>query len=306
MTYSAGTCEAARILYNVLHPRSMRQVANLLNVSLASVCRWCNKETECLRRQVRPRKLTDVYMEHIRHCFASNAFMSSKDVMLSLHVKYGLRVSVELIRLMRKKIGLTRKRTKAKISEPSAEIVREFKIRYKSALAQGLLVSIDECGFDQRPRCVYGYAPKGQRLEQKPPLCSNHRRYNVIMGIATDGTKNGMIFDCTLDSKCFSTFLMECPYPRNTTILLDNVSFHKTHETLKAAHKKGYELLFLPPYSPNLNAIELAFAKMKNAFYKFRYDNGFVFSYNTMTRLFNEINVDNVLNFFKHVEKECK
>ena len=306
MTYTAGKCEAARILYNVLHPRSMRVVAAMLNVSLASVCRWCHKENACSRRHLRPRKMTDVYIEHIRQCFASNAFMSSKDVMLSLHEKFGLKVSVELIRLMRKKIGLTRKRTKAKISEPSAEIVREFKIRYKAALAKGLLVSVDECGFDQRPRCVYGYAPKGKRLVQKPPLCNNHRRYNIIMGIATDGTKNGMIFDCTLDSKCFSTFLMECPYPRNTTIVLDNVSFHWTQDAFKVAQQKGYELLFLPPYSPNLNSIELAFAKMKNVFYRFRYDNGFAFSHDTLIHLFNEIDANNVLNFFLHVEKECK
>ena len=60
------------------------------------------------------------------------------------------------------------------------------------------------------------------------------------------------------------------PFDAGTTLLLDNAAIHKTAAVRAAAERKGYCLLFTPPYSPELNPIELVFGILKNAFYKLR------------------------------------
>ncbi len=59
-------------------------------------------------------------------------------------------------------------------------------------------------------------------------------------------------------------------FAAGTTLLLDNAAIHKTACVRAAADSKGFRLLFTPPYSPELNPIELIFGILKNAFYKRR------------------------------------
>jgi transposase len=53
---------------------------------------------------------------------------------------------------------------------------------------------------------------------------------------------------------------------------MDNASIHKTKEVQDVARRKGYTLLFTPPYTPEANPIEMVFGIIKNRFYRLRYD----------------------------------
>jgi transposase len=66
----------------------------------------------------------------------------------------------------------------------------------------------------------------------------------------------------------FATFLDALDLPNGTVIMLDNVAFHHSKIAKVAADKKGFELLFTPPYSPWFNPIEEVFSIVKRAFYK--------------------------------------
>jgi len=75
-----------------------------------------------------------------------------------------------------------------------------------------------------------------------------------------------MIFKNTIDTECFNMWVKHCLLDTllpNSTIILDNASFHKKKDLEVILHDKGHEILFLPPYSPDLNPIENSFANIK-------------------------------------------
>ena len=65
------------------------------------------------------------------------------------------------------------------------------------------------------------------------------------------------------------------PYPAGSVLVMDNASIHKTLEVRAVLASKGYRALFLPPYSPELNPVELVFGGMKASFYRARYADDF-------------------------------
>lgn len=75
-----------------------------------------------------------------------------------------------------------------------------------------------------------------------------------------------MLFDGTCNTEVFNAWLKQelCPYLNDRHILvMDNATFHKSNQTVKLVQDTGAEILFLPPYSPDLNPIEKAFATIK-------------------------------------------
>lgn len=75
-----------------------------------------------------------------------------------------------------------------------------------------------------------------------------------------------MCFEGTCDSSLFNTWLKEMLIPNlipGQVLILDNASFHKSAESQKLVEAAGCKILFLPPYSPDLNPIEKYWANMK-------------------------------------------
>lgn len=75
-----------------------------------------------------------------------------------------------------------------------------------------------------------------------------------------------MCFEGTCDTQLFNIWLRQELVPCLTpgqVLILDNASFHKSHESQRIVQEAGCEILFLPPYSPELNPIEKFWANMK-------------------------------------------
>ena len=127
------------------------------------------------------------------------------------------------------------------------------------------LVYIDESGFTQTDFRRYAYAPKGVRVEAKVPS----HRYTTMTLIAArlDGCFTApVIFEGSYDAIAFNTWFSEMLSPLlNDThvVIMDNASFHKGSQTAELIRDSGASLLFLPPYSPELNPIEKDFANIK-------------------------------------------
>ena len=60
--------------------------------------------------------------------------------------------------------------------------------------------------------------------------------------------------------------------PNNSIIVIDNATFHKRNDIIQAIQEKGHQVLFLPPYSPDLNPIERKWAQLKKLRRKLRCD----------------------------------
>lgn len=89
----------------------------------------------------------------------------------------------------------------------------------------------------------------------------------MIASIRLDGSSACMAINGATDTEVFQTYVREvlCPQLRpGDIVIMDNLSPHKNEETLALIEEVGAETRFLPPYSPDLNPIELMWSKVKN------------------------------------------
>ena len=74
------------------------------------------------------------------------------------------------------------------------------------------------------------------------------------------------LFQTTVNTKVFNAWVMQDLLPKlpeKSVVVMDNASFHKGQDMIKALQKAGHSLLYLPPYSPDLNPIEHKWAQAK-------------------------------------------
>jgi hypothetical protein len=127
------------------------------------------------------------------------------------------------------------------------------------------LAYIDESGVEQDLQPTHGRALRGVKIYG----CVNGRKYGRvnIIGARFNGNHVGILtYNFTTDSGFFEAWfeMWLLPLlPKGTAIMLDNASFHRKSELYKIANEQGYILIFLPPYSPDKNPIELSWANMK-------------------------------------------
>lgn len=131
------------------------------------------------------------------------------------------------------------------------------------------LVYIDESGCDRR----IGFRRSGwSRLGVTPVQITHfHRgeRYQILPAYHQDGVLSVEVFQGTTDATRFRDFVARLlplcgrwPEPRSV-LVMDNASFHRTPEIKEMCDAAGVKLLYLPPYSPDLNPIEEFFAELK-------------------------------------------
>ncbi len=127
------------------------------------------------------------------------------------------------------------------------------------------LVFIDETGTTTKMTRLRGRCRKGQRLKAKAPFghwktqtfVAGLRCHGVTAPFVTDGPMNRRIFEVYVETQLAPTLA------KGDVVILDNLAAHKSPAADKAIRARGAWILFLPPYSPDLNPIEMAFAKLK-------------------------------------------
>jgi isftu1 transposase len=127
------------------------------------------------------------------------------------------------------------------------------------------LVYLDETGFDLTAARTHGRAPRGQPVYGS--RSGNRRPRTSLIGALVKGKLTApMIFSGTTNTAVFNRWLEEFLLPaigKGMTLIMDNAIFHKSQTTKDIVHKAGCSILFLPPYSPELNPIEQTWANLK-------------------------------------------
>ena len=111
----------------------------------------------------------------------------------------------------------------------------------------------------------YGRSPRGTRLRDYTP-CGHWQTHTVVAGLRVDGLTAPAVFDGPIDNPTFLAYVEQVLVPTlrpGDVVVLDNLAMHKQPAVEAAIARVGARLRFLPPYSPDLNPIELAFAKLK-------------------------------------------
>jgi len=127
------------------------------------------------------------------------------------------------------------------------------------------LIFIDETGASTKMARLRGWAPKGERCRASLPH-GHWKTTTFTAGLRLDGLVAPWLLDGAMNGEAFLVYVRRVLAPElkpGDIVIMDNLPAHKVagvRETIKTA---GAGLLYLPPYSPDFNPIEMAFAKLK-------------------------------------------
>lgn len=136
---------------------------------------------------------------------------------------------------------------------------------FQQGIDPAKLVFLDECGVNTGMTRLYGRAPKQNRVVDAVPDVRFHRT-TILSSVRLDGTTVPCIFDDALNGDLFREyirqFLAQTLHPGDV-VVMDNLSAHKVSGVVEAIEAVGASVMFLPPYSPDFNPIELMWSKIK-------------------------------------------
>jgi transposase len=127
------------------------------------------------------------------------------------------------------------------------------------------LVFLDESGVTTEMTRRYGWAPRPERVREAVPA-GHWRILTVLAALTTQGVLASMTIESPTDGDVFLAFLEQVLAPKlepGHIVILDNLGAHKIPGVRPLIESRGAQVLYLPPYSPDFNPIEQAWAKLK-------------------------------------------
>lgn len=127
------------------------------------------------------------------------------------------------------------------------------------------LIFLDETSTNTKMTRLRGRFRKGERLKSKAPF-GHWCTQTLIAGLRSDGLVAPFVVNAPMNRVIFDTYIETQLAPqigKGDVVILDNLAAHKSEKAESILRAKGAWFLFLPPYSPDLNPIEMAFSKLK-------------------------------------------
>ena len=124
---------------------------------------------------------------------------------------------------------------------------------------------IDETWTSTNMARLRGRAPKGERLRAGVPH-GHWKTTTFVAGLRLDGIAAPMVLDGPINREAFQAYVDQVLVPElsaGDVVVMDNLSSHKGVDVRRSIEAVGASLFYLPPYSPDFNPIENAFAKLK-------------------------------------------
>ena len=172
----------------------------------------------------------------------------------------------DLYRLSR--VGAVSKKKTLIASEQDRPDVAQQRAEWRASQKQidpDKVVFLDETWAKTNMTRRYGRAPVGTRLEEKTP-CGRWETTTFLGALRAEGFIAPLTIDGAINGSLFLAWVKQHLAPvlqPGDVVVMDNLSSHKVAGVREAIEAAGAELRYLPPYSPDLNPIELAFAKLK-------------------------------------------
>ena len=155
-----------------------------------------------------------------------------------------------------------------KASEQEREDIAEKRKKWadfqKITSAERLVFLDESCAKTNMTR-LRGRSHAGTRCHASAP-CGHWKTLTMLSSIRLDGSTECIVVDGAMDKAMFAEYIaqMLCPSLRpNDIVIMDNLSVHKNHKIAESIKECGADLLYLPPYSPDLNPIEQMWSKVK-------------------------------------------
>ena len=145
------------------------------------------------------------------------------------------------------------------------ESLREAFAEAIAGVLAELLAYVDETGIDRFLYRPYARSPKGVPVQGWAPG-RRHERTGLVAGMCMGRPVAPMQYEGTMDAQAFEPWFARMLLPSlkaGSVIVMDNARFHRKAALGEMAHCRGCRVLFLPPYSPDLNPIENLWAWLK-------------------------------------------
>ena len=249
--------------------RSLRKVSKIYGISKSSLQRWIrDSPLEGLSKKKKPKQTKEIKREiaqAVSEFIKNNPCCTIRSICDAISQTCKIKKSISSTGRIVKSLGFTSKRTYRTVSStPSDETVISFCKDY-SKLGEDT-ICIDEAGFYVGDCSRRGYSKRGQRIHI--PLSKTLRREKItlILAVSSRGVVHYEILDHNCKKDDFIRFLHAMNAPMGSTLIMDNVQFHHSKETIRSIQDKNWRVLFVPPYSPRFNAIEYVFSMLKREY----------------------------------------
>jgi transposase len=127
------------------------------------------------------------------------------------------------------------------------------------------LLFVDEMGSHTSLAPLYAYSPRGKRTFFKIPT-NRSTNTTLLASISCEGMGPSMAIEGSTTKDVFEAYVEHFLAPKlrpGQVVVMDNLGAHKGERVRELIEGRGCKLLYLPPYSPDLNPIEEAFSKIK-------------------------------------------
>ena len=262
-----------RVVRAHLAGEPIRRVAARFGVSVSSVPKWVARYRAT--GSVAPGKigghrpwLLEPHRELVRRLVGETPHLTI-DRLRDLLAAAGIAVSRDAIWRFLRREGLSFKKRTLFATEQARAAVARKRARWqalKRHLDPDRLVFVDETWIKTNMAPLRGWAQRGQRLKGYAPH-GHWRTMTFLAALRTDGISAPCVFDGPINTRCFQAWVEQELVPTlrpGDIVILDNLASHKAKAVRQAVQGAGARLWFLPPYSPDLNPIEQAFAKIKH------------------------------------------
>jgi transposase len=139
-----------------------------------------------------------------------------------------------------------------------------WRVEVSGKLAAEHLVFVDEMGSNTSLSPLYGWSRVGERLRAQAPK-NWGKNVTLLSSMSMRGMGPSVVVEGATTRAVFEAYVEQALAPslREGQVVMDNLSAHKGGRVKELVEGRGCELLYLPPYSPDLNPIEEAFSKVK-------------------------------------------
>lgn len=161
------------------------------------------------------------------------------------------------------------------------------------------LVFLDESGVNIDMVRRYGRAKNKERVHDYAPK-KTPKKTTLVSSVRLDGTLAYEFFQGSLNGQNFLNYIQNTLVPtlkKGDIVVMDNLSCHKVKGIKEAIESVGASVLYLPPYSPDLNPIEMMWSKIKSLLRKWRSDTVEML-HSVIPDAFSEISLSDISGWF--------
>lgn len=216
----------------------------------------------------RPRTVTPRMIDALREHLRDQPTLYLDEMVRFLWNKFGVFVTTYSVGRALKSIGWTKK-TVRRVAQGRNDDLRDLHIHNMAGIRSWQLVFVDESGCDQRGVLRRtGWAPLGV-TPVEVSWFRREKRYQILPPYTQDGIIFARVFQGSTTAEVFEEFIEQLlpfmnPWPqKNSVLVTDNASIHHSARIKQMCRDADVRLVFLPPYSPDLNPIEEFFAELK-------------------------------------------